>query len=262
MAKFRFRLESMHVTFQRNRSGQQDFDVVAFGIRVAGQSIGPISGTLLAGSGDTIQFADHLRPRLPLAHWEVGPTEIGPDESVDIAYTVTNAAQTPEGHLTSQEVGTIAFGTWTAAVAVAAVATGGTAAIAAAVVAALAAIGGVIVGIFSKDPPNCNGAVGADKIPLRGSDLLERTNGPENTFSLTSNSGNPDIPSDCGHPSEITVTISVTRFLFYSLRGFFNEKSIGPAFRGLRTSFQASFPTLFEGKTTSVRNVIESWELL
>jgi hypothetical protein len=252
----------MHVTFQRNRTGQQDFDIVAFGIRVAGVSIGPISGTVLAGSGDTIQFAEHLRPRLPLAHWEVGPTEIGPHDSVDIAYTVTNAAQSPEGHPTSQDVGAIAFGTWTAAVAVAGVATGGAAAIAAAVVAALGAIGGIIVSIFGKNPPNCNGLVGADKISLNGSDLLERASESENTFSITSKSGNADIPSDCGHPSEITVTISVTRFPFYSLRQFFDEKSVGPAFRGIRVTAQASFPKLFTGETTSVRNIIESWELL
>jgi len=264
MAKFLFRLENMHVAFQRNRTGHQDVDVIAFGTRVAGANIGPISGTVLASSGDTIQFADHLRPnslRVPSGHWEIGPTEIGADDSVDIAYTVTNIAQSPQGHPTPEEVETIGFGTWAAAVAVAGAATGGAAAVAVAVIAGLAAIGQAILSIFFKNV-NCNGVVGADKIPLRGSDLVRQTDNADKRFLMTSNAGNPDIPSDCGHPSEINVVISISKIPFYSLRQFFSDKLFLRLGGGIRSSLSAPFPKLFQGSTTSVRDIIETWELI
>src|SRR4030095_4701301 len=142
----------MAVIFQRNKAGQQDMYMVSFGIRVAGAPIGPIKGTVLASSGDTVHFADHLRPnslRVPSGLWEVGPTEVGADDTVEIAYAVTNIAHSSgESHPTAGEVNTIGFATWAAAVGVAAAATGGTAAVAAAVIGALGAIGEAIISIF------------------------------------------------------------------------------------------------------------------
>ena len=267
MAKYLFRLESMHVTNQRGKVPDQD--VVTFGLRIGGIDYGPLApgaSQITASSGNTIQFTDHERrdARGFFGQWEVGPVAVGDDDVVEVMYSIVNVSSSDPGHPTPEEVEKLALATWAGLVGVGAAVGGAVGAVVGAVVGAIASIAAVLVDIFGRGTPDCNGVVGGDKVWLTGAELSKRTAADPGTFTITSESGNPDIPSDCGAPSRVEVTLSVTRVSGYSLRQFLTDKLREPqgASGGLKKLLAANWPQLFSGSSTSVIEVIDSWQLV
>jgi hypothetical protein len=122
-----------------------------------------------------------------------------------------------------------------------------------AVVAGLAAVLGEVVGDVIDTfevSPKCNGVAFADKIVLTESDLRQGTNNPNGTMMITRNSTNPDIPSDCGHPSSADITTSVKLIATESVIRFLGKR--GDLTQGIRNGLK-----LPRGEAISVRSLIE-----
>jgi hypothetical protein len=98
--------------------------------------------------------------------------------------------------------------------------------------------------------PKCNGVAFADKIIITEEDLRKGTSNPNGTMTITRNSTNPDIPTDCGHPSSADITTSVTLVLTESVRRFLGNK--GDLAQGIRKGLNLPL-----GRPISVRSLIE-----
>jgi hypothetical protein len=103
MAKFMFRLQSLHVDFQRGK--RPDVYVSTFGIEVGNRSIGPIGRFLDRANpqgvpGPGISSGDNIdlslfppdNPPGKWGTWEIGPVEIGADDIVAVDYAFTNTS--------------------------------------------------------------------------------------------------------------------------------------------------------------------------
>src|SRR3989442_5764931 len=201
MPKYAFRLDRMHVKFQRSKKG--DLDIVTFGVTVGNREIGPLTWLTGAGSGDTVQFSAH-KPQPPLpgrreifyaprkliyTRWGVGPIDISDDDIINVMYGIVNVSDSKEGRPNEKERLQIALATWGGLVGVAAAVSGGpVGAIVGAVIAGIAGLAAVLIEIFDNEE-NCNGVDGADKIPITRAQLRRGTNNPREMISSTSNSG-------------------------------------------------------------------------
>jgi hypothetical protein len=258
MPKYLFRLERLHVDFQRGKVG--DIYSSTFGIEIGARSIGPIGRiigerALTIESGRDIDFST-LPPDNPASKsgtWDIGPIEVGPDDTVAIDYVFVNTSDN-QG-LSKGDQTKIAFASWGAITGVGiAAATGaetaGIGAVVGAVVAGVVAVLGEVVGdVLDANTPKCNGVAFTDKVVLNAAEIAQGTNNPDLKMIITRNSTNPDIPSDCGHPSSGDITTSVTLVLTESVRHFLGTK--GDLAEGIKKSLKLTPPV-------SIRSLIEA----
>jgi hypothetical protein len=163
---------------------------------------------------------------------------------------------------TSATTSQISVAAWAGLLGVASAATSGAAAVLLAIDAGLLAV----VGLLIKDPLNCDGVVGANKRFFTGVELRQGTNNPQQTLLISDRSGTTDAPSGCGQ-SDIVMTFSASFVPFYSVKDFLVSKSAltgghWSAGRGFRDYTKSILPSFYSGPSTSVRDVIENWELL
>jgi len=237
MSKFMFRLEHLHVDFQRGK--RPDVYASTFGIEVGSRAIGPIGRFLDKASpgarqgitsGADINFSD-FPPDNPASRWgtwEIGPVEIGTGEIVAIDYafidtsdngpTLSNGDQTKIGITSYTAIVGVGIAVATAGE------TAGVGAIVGAIVAGVGAVVAELVGDLIGSDPKCNGVAFADKIVLTGADIAAGTNNPTGQMTVTRTSGNPNIPSECGHPSSGEITFSVTTVPVESVKRFLGPK--------------------------------------
>jgi hypothetical protein len=133
-------------------------------------------------------------------------------------------------------------------------------------VTAIAAGLAAVAGILLKDVPNCDGVVGGNKRLFTGAELKQGTNNPQQMLLVSEHSGNPVAPDGCGG-SDIVVTFSVTFLPFYSMKDFLISMFDLNAHTthwtaGFRGYTKAVLPEFYTGPSTSVRSVIENWQLL
>ncbi len=258
MAKYIFRLEGMHVDFQRGK--EPDMDTVTFGILVGPQDRGHVGRYIdrRIQSGDTVLFSDFPPDKPPgkWGTWEIGPTEVGPNDIVQVACTAVNTSDNGPSLSPGDQV-KIAIASWSAITGIAiAITTGaetaGIGAIAGAVVSGIGAVLGEIAGDLTPTPPKCNGLVFADIVSLTGTELADQTNNAAETFSVTSQplTDGQSHPDDCGHVAQTVVTFSVTSVPFESVRHFLGSK--GDLSQGIKKALSLSDPVI------SVRSLIES----
>jgi hypothetical protein len=138
---------------------------------------------------------------------------------------------------------------WSAIVGVTLAATGVGAVIGAVVAGVGAVVAEVIGDILDTNTPKCNGVAFADKVVLNGAEIAQGTNNPDNKMIITRNSTNPDIPSDCGHPSSGDITTSVTLILSESVRQFLGTK--GDLAQGIKKALKLRPPV-------GIRSLIEA----
>jgi hypothetical protein len=258
MPKYLFRLERLHVDFQRGKVG--DVYSSTFGVEIGAKSIGPIgrvigSSALTIESGRDIDFST-LPPDNPVGKWgtwDIGPVEVGPDDIVAIDYVFVNTSD--KLGMSKGDQTKIVITSWTSITGVGiAAATGaetaGNGAVVGAVVAGVGAVVAELVGdILDSNTPKCNGVAFADKVVLNAAEIAQGTNNPDNKMFITRNSTNPDIPSDCGHPSSGDITTSVTLVLSESVRHFLGTK--GDLSNGIKKGLKLSSPL-------SLRSLIEA----
>ena len=275
MAKYLFGLQSMQVNAQRDSLPDGDWDVVTFGVEVGANSFGPLKAynTILGQSGSTVDFTAYpfLRAGPPvtpgsgsgdeIGQWWVGPIDVADTDIVSVDYSVVNAQYTLSGGsgsgVTVADIGTVV---WAGLIGITAGALGGPAG---QVVTALAAALAAGVGLLLHNAPNCDGVVGADKRQFTGAELQQSTSNPQRTAVIADQSGNPDTPSGCGQ-SSIVMTFFVTSFPSYSLRWFLQSDVGWEGWAPPATSFRnaTSYPPgFYSGSSTSVRNLIETWQL-
>jgi hypothetical protein len=270
MAKYLFRLEKLHVNFQRDKSPNGDWDVVTFGIEVGLNQFGPLRnyGSYTTYSGSDVDFTKSLRSnskQVQQGRWEIGPIDVADNDVVTVDYAIVNAHHTLSNSTSPGTAIQISLGTWATLVAIGGVAGGAYGAVVAAIVAGIAAAGLILLG---GDRPNCDGVVGGNKRVFTGAELKQATNNPQQMFLVSDPSGNPDIPAACGHPSDIVTTFSVTFVPYESLKGFLISKFNLNAYTNHWTAGFRDYtksggpPQLYSGPTTSVRYIVENWELL
>jgi hypothetical protein len=271
MAKYLFRLEKLHINAQRNNvADMPDFDVVTFGIEIGARQYGPLKnyGWWRSKSGMDLDFTTiglrHGADDVARGKWEIGPIDVADDDVMSIDYAVVNAydaisrAQSSHGN-TSATTTQVTVASFAALLGVAGAATAGFGAVVLAVGAGLLAV----VGLLIKDPRICDGVVGANKKFFTGAELRRATTNPQHMFWVSETTGNPNA-GDCS-PSEIIMTYSVTLVPYYSMKAFCKSKSnltVANWTGGFRDYTKAVLPQLYNGPSTSVRYVIENWELL
>jgi hypothetical protein len=275
MAKYLFRLEKAHLNAQRNhlKENFRDIDVITFGIEVGARQYGPLKnyGLWQSGSGADLDFTNAgLREDangVARGRWEIGPIDVADGDLVSVGYAVVNAeeaisrARSSHGD-TSATTSQISVAAWAGLLGVAGAATGGFAAVVLAIDAGLLAVAGLLI----KDPLNCDGVVGANKRFFTEVELRQGTNNPQQTLLISDRSGTTDAPSGCGQ-SDIIMTLSVTFVPYYSMKAFLISKSALASAHwstgmGFRNYTKSILPSFYSGPSTSVRDVIENWELL
>jgi hypothetical protein len=258
MAKYMFRLEHMHVAFQRGK--RPDVYVSTFGIEVGSRAIGPIGRFLDKASpaqldhgissGANINFSD-FPPDNPASRWgtwDIGPTEIGTGDIAAIDYAFVDTSDNGPS-LSRGDQFKIGVTSYTAIVGVG-LAASGVGAVVGAIVAGVGAVIGELVGDLIGSDPKCNGVAFADKIVLTGADIAAGTNNPNEQMTITRTSGNPDIPSECGHPSSGEITFSVTAVPVESVKRFLGSK--GDLTQGIKKALNLTQLPI------SVRSLIEA----
>jgi hypothetical protein len=276
MAKYLFGLQSLQISAQRSTMPEGDWNVVTFGVEVGANSFGPLQnngGTVGGATGSTVDFTTVLRlgppppppynlyPPAAIGKWWVGPIDVADTDIVSVDYSVVNAEYTLSGASDSNEtvidISTVA---WAALVGITVGAFGGPAG---QVVTALAAAFSGGLTLLLHGTPNCDGVVGADKRQFTGAELKQATNNPQRTVVISDQSGNPDTPSGCNQ-SSIVMTFFITWFPEYSLRWFLKSDVGWEGWVPPNTSFRnaTSYPPgFYSGSSTSVRNLIETWQL-
>jgi hypothetical protein len=267
MAKYLFALEKLHINAARNNHPAGDWDVITFGIEVGVRQYGPLPNYSAppVNSGSDIDFTKSLRrdaQNIRTGRWEIGPIEVGDNDVASVNYSVVNAQEALSNSQDTTLATNIALGVWVLLVGITAGAFGGPPG--QVVTALAAAIAGGAIAVFG-GPFHCDGVVGGNKRVLTGAELRDATNNAERKFSISEQSGNPAAPDHCGQ-SDIVMTFSVTRLPYYSVKDFLLEKFGGP--RGpspdpfkADTNYEG-LPGFYNGPSTSVRYVIENWEML
>jgi hypothetical protein len=271
MAKYLFRLEKLHINAQRNNADDiPDFDVITFGIEVGARQYGPLKnyGWWISKTGWDLDFTiiglRHDAHDVARGTWEIGPIDVADDDVMNIDYAVVNAydaisrARSSHGN-TSATTSQVTVASFAALLGVAGAASTGFGAVILAVGAGLLAV----VGLFIKGPRICDGVVGANKKFFTGAELRRATNNPQQMFWVSETTGNPNA-GDCS-PSEIVMTYSVTLVPYYSMKAFCKSKSnltFANWTGGFRDYTKKVLPSFYRGPNTSVRYVIENWELL
>ena len=253
MAAYLFQLDHLHIDFMRGKDG--DAYVVTFGIEVGSRAIGPL-GAFATGpgrnwkSGDDVNLSQFppTNPAGNTATWSVGPVQVAAGDIVNVEYAFVNGASSQSG-LTQGDIIKINFAAWSTLIGVGvATVTGGVAAVVGAAVAGLGSLLGELLGDVFPGTPNCNGLAFADKYALSASELAGGTNNVDGQMIITRTSENPDIPSDCGHPSVGEITVSITAVPLESTRKFLGPR--GDLSRGIKKALNLT-------ETTTLRHLIE-----
>ena len=248
MAKYIFRLERMHVNFQRGK--EPDVYSSTFGLEIGSRSFGPIGrflnkkaptqGNPGIQSGDNINFAD-FPPDNPVSKWgtwDIGPIEIGANDIVSVDYAFINTSD--NGPSISQGDQTkIAFTTFTSIVGIGLATLKGIEGIAS-VTTGVGAVLAELVGDLIPGTPKCNGTAFADKVLLSGAQLAADTTNLSGRTMVTRTVGNPDTPSDCGHAPSADITFSVSALRFESIQRFLGSK--GDLRQGIKKALHLTPP--------------------
>jgi hypothetical protein len=272
MAKYLFQLETLLCVSHRRTLGDNSFDddIITFGLEIGERQIGPLENFgiwSVVKDGSSLDFRANPREdpsHTPRGSWQIGPIDVADNDLVSVDYAVVNAGYALDnaGENKNSVLQQITGATWAGILAVGAAAVP-EAAVALAIMGAFLAI----AVLLSTAPPNCDGVVGANKRQFTGAELAQGTDNPTGSFLVSDTSGNVEAPDGCGQ-SSVVMTFSVTRITQYSLRQFLIEKSaltLGNLWwpgRGLRDYTRSVIPLLYNTPTTSVWQVIESWELL
>jgi hypothetical protein len=270
MAKYLFRMDKMHVNAKRNLvKNEEDWDVITFGVEVGAQQYGPLKdyGAPPVDTGADLDFSKYPYLRMnsnqvELGKWEIGPIDVAETDIASVGYSIVNAEHTLSGGGNTQTTIAVSAAAWAAIVGIGAGAGGPAGAIVTAIAAGIAAVAGLLL----KDVPNCDGVVGGNKISFTGVELRQGTSNPQQMLSFSDRSGNPSAPDGCG-ASDIVMTLSVTAFPSYSMKNFLiskfnlNENTTRWT-AGFRAYTKAALAQFYSGPRTSVRYVIENWELV
>jgi hypothetical protein len=219
VASYSFRLDTMHVNFQRGKI--PDHDLVTFIVQVGLQTYGPIAGFIpqRLNSGDTINF-NEFSPTLPAGRkvWETDAIEVNDGDVVSVGYTVVNLSETPlpAGDFDQSDTIKIEAATTAGILAITggAIATSGVLAVPGAIIAGVGAaieVAGEIIADIMGHDPHCNGLVLGDKLNVSSSELSDLVGGVGlgHSKSLSFQYPNADSPAECGHPPDTVLTWSI-----------------------------------------------------
>lgn len=245
--------------FQRGK--RPDVYASTFGIEVGSRTIGPIGRFLDRATpqgvpGPGISSGDNIdlslfppnNPPGKWGTWDIGPVEIGGDDIVAVDYAFANTSDNGPS-ISPGDQTKVAITSFTAIVGVGLAATG-VGAVLGAVVAGVGAILGELIGGLIPGIPKCNGVAFADKILLTSGELATGTSNSSGILSITRTSGNPNIPSECGHASSAEITFSVTTVPFESVKKFLGSK--GDLSQGIKKALNLTQLPI------SVRSLIEA----
>lgn len=269
MAKYLFQLETVLCGQIRRTLGDDSFDddIITFGIEIGDRQLGPLENYGIwspVKDGSSLDFRANPREDpsgAPRGRWEIGPVDVADSDLVSVDYAVVNAGYALDHGAKGEVLQQVSAATWDGILAVVGAVVPETA-----LVDAIMGFMVSIVAVFSPDPPNCDGVVGANKRQFSGAELAQETNNPSGSVSIPDNSGSVNAPDGCGQ-SSVVMTFSVSRITQFSIKQFLIDKSIlapdkwAPG-RGFRDYTKSVIPFLYVGPSTSVWNIIESWELL
>jgi hypothetical protein len=244
MPSYKFRIDGMHVDFQRSSTGDSDSDWLVFSVK-SGLTTRSWQGQV--GSG--IVSGANLTPN-PQNPWLVdcGDMNLSENDLVLISFVMTNLSHTDTRQQQAEALKIAAA--VSAAIKEAPrledipvvggipVAT----AVAQFVLTAVVGIGGVIGPILGAigeiiggtDTPNCNGLVFSQQFIFSGKQLRDLTQNFTAVFTDTKPFKDQQSPHECGHNPETQVTFSIVPSPEgFSLKRFLQSHGFDPS-RGIR----------------------------